>query len=63
MKGLVGGPLSVGGLGPWPLGPLKSGPVTETRFVPFLLWMNKYCHTLYLSPQPNALVNAAACYQ
>ena len=27
MKGLVGGPLLVGGLGPWPPGPsLKSGP-------------------------------------
>jgi len=27
MKGLVGGPLSVGGLGPWT--PLKSGPGRE----------------------------------
>ena len=26
MKGLVGGPLLVGGLGPGPLPPLKSGP-------------------------------------
>ena len=29
MKGLVGGPLLVGGLGPGPLGPLKSGPASR----------------------------------
>jgi len=28
MKGLVGGPLLVGGLGPGPPAPLKSGPVS-----------------------------------
>ena len=29
MKRLVGGPLSVGGLGPWPPAPLKSGPAAN----------------------------------
>jgi len=34
MKGFVGGPLSVGGLGPWPPAALKSGPANpKTQIV------------------------------
>jgi len=43
MKGLVGGPLSVGGLRPWPLASLKSGPAHTSSYYSFIVTMAVSC--------------------
>jgi len=64
MKGLVGGPLLMGGLGPGPLGPLKSGMFTlqyykascyNTRFPSFPRHHHKH------RSSPHTLNQQTAC--